>query len=228
MRSLPLARGQSSCLRFRGSVFQSPSPSSTNSTIFRLWRTNNRRSHTSWKLNTQSHRQGKWQWNVPPFRGRAPLLAAANGAALGTAAFVAISEKDEESGQTAEKRMLEISRAEIAKEVDENDRGLTRVGHNIIYFLDLYIWEPLCTGVRFLHLAAIFVPVILAVPVMWLGKRQKDRDNERSGTLWWYGFLVKGMEWAGPAFIKVRPSHRSLSFSPRERKRERRRSTAPL
>ncbi|ROV91547.1 hypothetical protein VPNG_09721 [Cytospora leucostoma] len=126
-----------------------------------------------------------------------------NGAALGTAAFVKISEKDEGDGQTAERRMLEASRAEIAKEVDRNDRGLTRLRHKIILFLDIYIWEPLCTGIRFLHLAAIFVPVIFAVPVMWLGKRQKDRDNERSGTLWWYGFLVQAMEWAGPAFIKL-------------------------
>ncbi|ROV92085.1 hypothetical protein VSDG_07517 [Cytospora chrysosperma] len=203
MRSLPLTRGQFSCLRIRGSIPQSTSFSSTNNTIFRIWRTYGQRYHTSCQLNKQSHRQRKWQWNTPPFRGRAPLLAAANAAALGTAAFVAISEKGEGSGQTAEKRMLEISRAEIAKEVGENDRGLFRLGHKIILFLDFYIWEPLCTGVRFLHLAAIFVPVIFAVPVMWLGKRQKDHDNERSGTLLWYRFLVQGMEWAGPAFIKL-------------------------
>lgn len=133
-------------------------------------------------------------------------MAATSGAALGTAAFVKISEKDEGDGQTAERRMLEASRAEIAKEVDKNDRGLTRLRRKIILFLDIYIWEPLCTGIRFLHLAAIFVPVIFAVPVMWLGKRQKARDNERTGTLWWYGFLVQAMEWAGPAFIKVRPN----------------------
>lgn len=162
-----------------------------------------------------------------------PLLAAANGAALGTAAFVAISEKDEGSGQTAEKRMLEISRAEIAKEVGENDRGLFRLGHKIILFLDLYVWEPLCTGVRFLHLAAIFVPVILAVPVMWLGKRQKDHDNERSGTLLWYRFLVQGMEWAGPAFIKVRPTDRTQSsgetcLTPRLRCEETKEASASL
>ncbi len=62
--------------------------------------------------------------------------------------------------------------------------------------LDLYIWEPLCTGARFLQLAVIFVPVILTVPVLWIGPRQPDRDNERSGTLWWYGFLVNAMELA--------------------------------
>lgn len=100
--------------------------------------------------------------------------------------------------------MLEASRAEISKELDPDDRGLSRLRHTVVLFLDLYVWEPLCTGVRFLHLAIIFVPVLLAVPVIWLGKRHKDCDNERTGALLWYNFLVRGMEWAGPAFIKVR------------------------
>ncbi|KAF3761274.1 ABC1-domain-containing protein [Cryphonectria parasitica EP155] len=133
-----------------------------------------------------------------------PLLAASSGAALGTAAFVEISEDtDTRDGETGEKRMLEVSRAEISKELDPDDTGLSRLRHKIVFLLDVYIWEPLCTGIRFLHLAVIFVPVLLAVPVMWLGRRQKDRDNERTGTLWWYNFLVKSMEWAGPAFIKL-------------------------
>ena len=99
--------------------------------------------------------------------------------------------------------MLEVSRKEIAKKVADDDRGLSRIRHKILIFLDLYIWEPLCTGVRFLQLLVIFVPVIVSVPAIWIGTRQKDRDNERSGTLWWYGFLVIAMEYAGPAFIKV-------------------------
>lgn len=132
-------------------------------------------------------------------------MAAANGAALGTAAFVQLSEEENDgTEQTAELRMLKVSREEIKKKVNENDTGLKRIGREIVLFLDLYIWEPLCTGVRFLQLAAIFVPVILAVPAIWIGPRQPDRDNERSGTLFWYGFLVQAMEWAGPAFIKVR------------------------
>lgn len=100
--------------------------------------------------------------------------------------------------------MLEASRAEITKHVGDEEHGFRRLGHKFVLILDLYIWEPLCTGARFLHLALIFVPILLAIPAIWIGRRQIDRDNERSGTLWWYGFLVKGMEWAGPAFIKVR------------------------
>jgi aarF domain-containing kinase len=67
-----------------------------------------------------------------------------------------------------------------------------------------YIVEPICTGLRFLHLVVIFVPVIVTIPALWLGQKQPGRENERSGTLWWYGFLVASMERAGAAFIKVR------------------------
>ncbi|KAK0616830.1 hypothetical protein B0T14DRAFT_434568 [Immersiella caudata] len=130
-------------------------------------------------------------------------MAGANGA-MATAAFVRLSEEENDGPEdTGEKRMLEVSRKEIKKKVDDDDRGFTRLRHQVVLFLNLYIWEPLCTGARFLQLVAIFVPVIFAVPVIWIGPRQPDRDNERTGTLLWYGFLVKAMEWAGPAFIKL-------------------------
>jgi aarF domain-containing kinase len=136
--------------------------------------------------------------------GRRILWASGNGAALGAAAFIELSEKDNGgTEQTAEMRMLEVSRKEIAKGVDKNDHGFSRVRHTVVYYLDVYLWEPLCTGFRFVHLFFIFTPVIAAVPIIWFGPRQKDRDNERSGTLWWYEFLVWSMERAGPAFIKV-------------------------
>lgn len=171
--------------------------------------TSGQRRQGSWR------QQQGWQWTVPPHRGRAPLLAAAQATgALGTAAFVKLSENEEASGDTGEQRMLQASRKEIAKKVDDDDRGLSRLRHKVVFFLDVYVWEPLCTGFRFLHLALIFVPVILAVPAIWMGRRRKDRNNERSGTLWWYGFLVTGMEWAGPAFIKVRTT-RMINFKTR-------------
>lgn len=176
----------------------------------KLWQESGQKSgqksgQTSGQGRQGSRRQQGWQWTVPPHRGQVPLLGAAQAtAALGTAAFVKLSENEEASGDTGERRMLQASRKEIAKKVDDDDRGLSRLRHKVVYFLDLYVWEPLCTGVRFIHLALIFVPVILAIPAIWVGRRQKDRNNERAGTIWWYGFLVKGMEWAGPAFIKVR------------------------
>jgi aarF domain-containing kinase len=139
-------------------------------------------------------------WRRPP--GGNKILWAAT--ALSPALFVELSEKDNNGTElTAEMRMLEASRQEIAKTLKEDDRGFSRIRHSIVLFLDLYIWEPICTGFRFVHLVVIFVPVILTVPAIWLGPRNPERDNERSGTLWWYWFLVKSMERAGPAFIKV-------------------------
>ncbi|KAK0662578.1 ABC1 family-domain-containing protein [Cercophora samala] len=140
-------------------------------------------------------------WRQPP---RSPRLASAGAGGLAAAAFVELSEKDNDGPRdTGEKRMLEVSRDEIKKKVSDSDTGLARIRHQIVLFLDIYIWEPICTGVRFLQLVTIFVPVILTVPAIWIGNRQPDRDNERTGTLWWYEFLVQAMEWAGPAFIKL-------------------------
>lgn len=127
-------------------------------------------------------------------------------ATLSPAVFVQLSEKDNGDGHTGEERMLEASRAEIKKSVPESWHGLRRLLGNISLGFDVYILEPILTGLRFLHLVLIFVPVIATVPMVWIGSRVKTRDNERTGTLWWYGFLVSSMERAGPAFIKVRDS----------------------
>ena len=119
-------------------------------------------------------------------------------------AFVQMSEKDNDgTEQTAEGRMLEASREEIKKQVSSDVHGFRRFRDHIVVFVDLYIWEPICTGLRFLHLVVIFVPVLVSGPAIWVGKRSKTRGDERSGTLWWYSFLVRSMERAGPAFIKV-------------------------
>lgn len=132
------------------------------------------------------------------------MMASAGAGGLAAAAFVELSEKDNNGPEdTSEKRMLKVSREEIKKKVEDDDTGLSRIRHHIVVFLDLYIVEPILTGFRFLQLVTIFVPVILTVPAIWIGSRQPERDNERAGTLWWYGFLVEAMEWAGPAFIKL-------------------------
>jgi len=129
---------------------------------------------------------------------------AATGSGLAASAFLELSEEGGASpDDTGEKRMLEVSRAEIRKTAGENDGTLGWLRRRSVLFIDLYVWEPLCTGFRFLQLVVIFVPVILTVPAMWVGTRLPERDNERTGTLWWYGFLVQAMEWAGPAFIKL-------------------------
>lgn len=139
--------------------------------------------------------------NPRKFSTRRPVLLAA---ALTPAAFVKLSEEDHKDGRSGEEQMLEASRKEIEKKVPDDVYGVKRFFRIVWVVLDQCVYEPIATTLRFLHLVAIFVPVIVTVPVIWIGKRQKERDNERSGTLWWYGFLVSSMERAGPAFIKVR------------------------
>ena len=146
-------------------------------------------------------RPGRWPvFPRPPKPPKGGLLV---WSLLSPAAFVALSEEDTGDGKTPEEHMLEASRAEIAKEIPENVRGLRRVWEAIYLYVDKLIVEPLATTFRFLHLVIIFVPVIGTMPMVWLGRRQKNRDDERWGTLWWYSFLVRSMERAGPAFIKV-------------------------
>ncbi|RMZ81925.1 hypothetical protein DV738_g2017, partial [Chaetothyriales sp. CBS 135597] len=137
----------------------------------------------------------------PRQRQQRLLLAAAT---LSSTAFLVLSEEaNKDDGQTAEMQMLEASRAEISKKVPADVHGLQRLCSYAVYVLDQYVYEPIATTFRFFHLVIIFVPVIVTIPVLWLGRRRKDRDNERIGTLWWYGFLVASMERAGPAFIKL-------------------------
>ncbi|KAI7578408.1 ABC1-domain-containing protein, partial [Hortaea werneckii] len=139
-----------------------------------------------------------------PIKGGTALLAA-----LSPAAFVSIAEEDKKNaedggnGQTHEGAMLEMSRKELAEQVPERLRGSKKWRKMVWRILDTYLIEPVATGLRFLHLVLIFVPVIATVPVIWIGRKQADRDGERSGTLWWYGFLVNSMERAGAAFIKL-------------------------
>ncbi|OCF34760.1 Atypical/ABC1/ABC1-C protein kinase [Kwoniella heveanensis BCC8398] len=75
----------------------------------------------------------------------------------------------------------------------------------------LYIFEPLATFFRFLHLALLFGPVILTTPMLLVGKPERRRrtgkpikeEEENWGAVWWYSFLVRQMERAGPSFIKL-------------------------
>ncbi|KAK4133768.1 ABC1-domain-containing protein [Trichocladium antarcticum] len=193
-RALPLGRLFSHA---EASFHIGPGPNTLRN-CFRPLRPNFRTfvSRASWRPRQQS-------WGA---RRTAPAraLMATTGGALMAAAFVELSEKDGiHPEDTAEKRMLEYSREELRKTVSESAGPLRQLQQRVVILLDLYIWEPICTGFRFLQLAAIFVPVILTVPAIWIGTRLPERDNERSGTLWWYGFLVQAMEWAGPAFIKL-------------------------
>ena len=145
--------------------------------------------------------RGPISWRRPPRPAGTKIVVLS---LLSPAAFVALSEEENGDGKTPEEHMLEASRAEIAKEIPEDIYGVKRIWRTIYLGVDLYIWEPIATTFRFLHLFVIFIPVLATIPVIWIGGRRRDKDDERSGTIWWYSFLVHSMERAGPAFIKVR------------------------
>ena len=108
--------------------------------------------------------------------------------------------------------MLAASRKELREQVPKSLQNSKKIRRGVYFFVDAYIVEPIATGLRFLHLVFIFAPVLVTIPVIWLGKRQPNKDNERSGTLWWYAFLVRSMERAGAAFIKVASSPMHTHF----------------
>ena len=69
--------------------------------------------------------------------------------------------------------------------------------------LNAYLIEPLLTLRRLIHIVILFAPVMLAVPLLILGPRVTEEENERCGALWWFDLLAAQMERAGPTFIKV-------------------------
>lgn len=139
---------------------------------------------------------------VPPSR-RTPILGGVLVAVLAPAAFLKLAEDSDSNGTTGERQMLEASRAEIRKAVPPNAKGLSRICQSLSVFFYYYVYDPIATGFRFLHLVVLFAPVIITVPALWIGKPTGSTNDTRSGSLWWYRFLVKAMERAGPAFIKV-------------------------
>ncbi|KAJ5681552.1 ABC1 family protein [Penicillium maclennaniae] len=134
---------------------------------------------------------------------RAPVIGGVVMAALAPSAFLKLAEESDGGEKTGEMQMLEASREEIRKTVPAGARGLSRLCHSLWVCWYYYVWDPIATGFRFLHLAVIFLPVVVTVPVIWAGKRIGGDSKAQSGTLWWYRFLVKAMERAGPAFIKL-------------------------
>src|SRR5438105_4550249 len=88
-------------------------------------------------------------------------------AALSPAAFIHISEDEVTDGQTAEAHMLEASRQETTRKIPSDVYGLNRLFRCTVSFVDQYIYEPVATSLRFLHLVIIFVPVVVTIPAIW-------------------------------------------------------------
>ena len=73
----------------------------------------------------------------------------------------------------------------------------------ILSFLRNRILEPVLTAQRFIYLCYVFVPVLLASPMLLIGQPEDTLGGDRWGAVWWYGFLTRQMQRAGPTFTKV-------------------------
>ena len=73
----------------------------------------------------------------------------------------------------------------------------------IMDFLRDKILEPVLTAQRFVYLCFLFVPVLLTAPMLLIGPPESKLGGDRWGAVWWYGFLTRQMQCAGPTFIKV-------------------------
>lgn len=159
-----------------------------------------------------------WRAPVKRIPRRGPVISGLVMAALAPSAFLKLAEESDGDEKTGEMQMLEASREEIRKTVSEDARGISRLCQSLRVFWYYYVYDPIATGFRFLHLAVIFIPVVITVPAIWIGRRVEGSDGALTGTIWWYRFLVNAMERAGPAFIKVgysmiaHPRHHSIEF----------------
>lgn len=77
-------------------------------------------------------------------------------------------------------------------------------------FLRNTVLEPFITVGRFTYLFCIFFPVILASPMLLIGRPAPELQGDRWGAVWWYDLLVLQMEKAGPTFIKVPDNYASV------------------
>lgn len=108
----------------------------------------------------------------------------------------------------------------FAPPVEDDDEDLRRRNFVVRAFIKVgnvihaVIIEPFGTGRRFIYLLILFLPVIFTAPMLLVGSRRekgrrrgrkvrKDEEGDRWGAIWWYSFLVKQMERAGPTFIKL-------------------------
>ncbi|KAJ2270594.1 hypothetical protein GGH14_000240 [Coemansia sp. RSA 370] len=65
------------------------------------------------------------------------------------------------------------------------------------------VFELLLTVLRTGELIVYFIPLFIAYPAVWFGKRNLDRGGESAGALWWYKLLRIQMSRAGPTFVKL-------------------------
>lgn len=73
------------------------------------------------------------------------------------------------------------------------------------FTLEDYVIDPMITFTRFVELSCIFIPVLLASPICWFGRKHRSEDGNlvRTGATLWYRYLRWSAEVAGASFIKL-------------------------
>ena len=154
------------------------------------------------KNNRQNHQEGH-DTTAPQSSSGLSLLVWFGGAACAVAYFRRPVKNDSPDDNLPDGSSPPPPAPDVSSHSREKYGGL-------VYYISEYVFEPIFTFVRFLHLFALFVPVILASFMLLVGTQPRKRSGspvahqeDNWGAIWWYGFLVKQMERAGPSFIKL-------------------------
>ncbi|CAO1631933.1 unnamed protein product [Jaminaea pallidilutea] len=102
---------------------------------------------------------------------------------------------------------------------NRHPNALLRFWNALVNTLNDFVIEPIGTVKRFFVLFFLFFPVLVIMPMLLVGKKGETKQitrraangdsyveidqQDRWGAIWWYDFLVKQMERAGPTFIKL-------------------------
>jgi len=95
----------------------------------------------------------------------------------------------------------ELEQEEKDKREKDGSKKYIGVLLKIRYFIQDYFLEPLITLSRLCELTALFLPVILSYPIVFLGHR--NHEGEHAGALKWYKLVRLAAETAGASFIKL-------------------------
>ncbi|CAI4052944.1 hypothetical protein N7582_005600 [Saccharomyces uvarum] len=107
---------------------------------------------------------------------------------------------------SSENELQEQIRSFRSAKITESRNRLMRCLRILWFGFNDKIVEPVCTVFRFLEISAIFLPILLLYPISWFGHKLKVNGTnitETRGSLVWCQLLRKGLELAGPSFIKL-------------------------
>ncbi|EAZ63956.2 hypothetical protein PICST_52708 [Scheffersomyces stipitis CBS 6054] len=105
-----------------------------------------------------------------------------------------------QSSQKEEHDRLEQHRSQRLN----HDNVAVRIIYYVKYTIEDYVIDPLVSVARFVELSLIFLPVLVASPLCWFGRRDlRTGKTVRSGAQIWFAYLRWSAEVAGASFVKL-------------------------